>query len=640
MATSTLTPPLTEEEKNAPAGMSTIDGGVMSGMNDVPVAQQPPEPETPQGVPKVQLESNVQSPTVVSTDSMRDQLSQAERDLKAMKLQIEAANQPTQKEEAEATTQQVGTQQVEQKIPAPDDFITDYQKETDKLLRDRERQFDKYLSRSGGILKSQVNAIKANFDQRRQQAEKVAANAKAVTGILGARTGRLRYAPEIQQGILTGQENALITTLTEIDAMELAAIAEAESAAFDRDYDTFLDKIGSLDTIKAARENTLSELEQAMKEENERRAEEAEKLENESMIIEQFANGLTNPIEIYSALNGKVPYDMVVEYAGSLPAGAGGSEFKFIPGTKYQQSGYFDPTTGQFTPTGGRVSSGGVLSIGGQSVGMVSASMSSDDVDSLNISDTAKALVKMWKEGRISHEDLLIQLKGDRVDRNLRNEVLGVIAQLQEPAPAIDENVSVYNRNQANTAIDAIDSILYRFSDEGDKGLAGFTDTSNTAVGRTIFKFIPGTQARNVEAKLDTVRALIGFDALQKMREASPTGGALGQITERELAFLQSVEGSLDTGQSSDELVTTLQRIRKSFARVRAINSPDMTADEYKRMFPDATEQELSELRTRKETIDNAQAPQMSNMDLFNAVSGTTSTEMDEVDDLFEEIGI
>jgi hypothetical protein len=58
-----------------------------------------------------------------------------------------------------------------------------------------------------------------------------------------------------------------------------------------------------------------------------------------------------------------------------------------------------------------------------------------------------------------------------------------------------------------------------------------------SAIQRGLFGMLPGTEARSVNNNLDTVKALIGFDALARMRAASPTGGALGAITERELAF-------------------------------------------------------------------------------------------------------
>ena len=51
------------------------------------------------------------------------------------------------------------------------------------------------------------------------------------------------------------------------------------------------------------------------------------------------------------------------------------------------------------------------------------------------------------------------------------------------------------------------------------------------------------------------------------MRDASPTGGALGQVSERELGFLQSVFGSLDQSQSAEELAYNIQLCSTSTTR-------------------------------------------------------------------------
>ena len=60
---------------------------------------------------------------------------------------------------------------------------------------------------------------------------------------------------------------------------------------------------------------------------------------------------------------------------------------------------------------------------------------------------------------------------------------------------------------------------------------------------------VPGSSAKNVSALLDTVKANVGFEQLSAMRAASPTGGALGAVSERENALLQSVLGSVEQSQ-------------------------------------------------------------------------------------------
>lgn len=98
--------------------------------------------------------------------------------------------------------------------------------------------------------------------------------------------------------------------------------------------------------------------------------------------------------------------------------------------------------------------------------------------------------------------------------------------------------------------------------------------------GRNAFlSNVPGTQAKNLSATLDTIKANIGFEELQRMRDNSPTGGALGQVTEKEIAFLQSVLGSLDQGQSPQQLRENLQRAKTeiiaSWERVRQAYEQD-----------------------------------------------------------------
>lgn len=79
---------------------------------------------------------------------------------------------------------------------------------------------------------------------------------------------------------------------------------------------------------------------------------------------------------------------------------------------------------------------------------------------------------------------------------------------------------------------------------------------------------IPGTNAFDVSQLLDTVRANIGFDRLTQMREASPTGGALGSVTERELSLLQSVLGNLSQSQSPEQFQRNLERVNEIYTEV------------------------------------------------------------------------
>ncbi len=92
----------------------------------------------------------------------------------------------------------------------------------------------------------------------------------------------------------------------------------------------------------------------------------------------------------------------------------------------------------------------------------------------------------------------------------------------------------------------------------------------STGIVGQVMKNVGGSKAVNLGERLKTVKTLIGFDKLQQMRNNSPTGGALGAITEKELAFLQSVEGSLETIQSDKQLAEVLDEVEASIGRIAA----------------------------------------------------------------------
>jgi hypothetical protein len=76
---------------------------------------------------------------------------------------------------------------------------------------------------------------------------------------------------------------------------------------------------------------------------------------------------------------------------------------------------------------------------------------------------------------------------------------------------------------------------------------------------------IGSTPAFDVQALLDPVLSNIGFDKLQAMRNASPTGGALGQVAVQELEMLQAAIGSLKMGQSQPQQIDNLKRIKNIY---------------------------------------------------------------------------
>jgi hypothetical protein len=78
-----------------------------------------------------------------------------------------------------------------------------------------------------------------------------------------------------------------------------------------------------------------------------------------------------------------------------------------------------------------------------------------------------------------------------------------------------------------------------------------------------------GSPAFGLKKTLETVKANLGFAELQAMRDASPTGGALGQVAVQELTALQSTIANLDLGQKDKDLKYSLDKINGHLERWR-----------------------------------------------------------------------
>jgi hypothetical protein len=86
-------------------------------------------------------------------------------------------------------------------------------------------------------------------------------------------------------------------------------------------------------------------------------------------------------------------------------------------------------------------------------------------------------------------------------------------------------------------------------------GLAG------TAGLRGAIPNIPGTQAADAAALLNTLKSQVAFGVLQDMRNNSKTGGALGNVSDAEGKRLEANLAALEKSQSVDQLRASLKKI-------------------------------------------------------------------------------
>jgi hypothetical protein len=112
---------------------------------------------------------------------------------------------------------------------------------------------------------------------------------------------------------------------------------------------------------------------------------------------------------------------------------------------------------------------------------------------------------------------------------------------------------------KANVVIQDIDRAIEKINQ---------SPATTTGIGGAVLQNVPGTDARDVQGLINTVKANAGFDKLQAMRDASPTGGALGQVSNIELNLLMSAIGELEQSQGKEQLLFNLRRVREIYSEI------------------------------------------------------------------------
>ena len=139
------------------------------------------------------------------------------------------------------------------------------------------------------------------------------------------------------------------------------------------------------------------------------------------------------------------------------------------------------------------------------------------------------------------------------------------IAKFKSAFPKIQSGYKLFTA-KSNRLISTIDRAINKIG-------------SSTSGYGALLNSLPATAARSLSGDLDTIRANVGFEELQAMRDASPTGGALGQVSEMENRLLQSLRAAIDQFQSGDNLRSNLMIIRDSVAQIRKIKDDAYRSD-------------------------------------------------------------
>ena len=195
----------------------------------------------------------------------------------------------------------------------------------------------------------------------------------------------------------------------------------------------------------------------------------------------------------------------------------------------------------------------------GEGERLVETTMGPTGATSKVIEDAAKAPEDLIYETKVDEQGLITVLEIDpntkqsrvvsthetresALKEQARLEAEGnKLAKARATRNTVSETITFIENN-----IDKIDQGVLRAWD----GVGGFAQ---------LLKFIPGSEARNLEALVATIKANVGFDQLLSIKAA---GSTLGQVSNIENALLQSTIASLDTLRDPQEILKSLKKIR------------------------------------------------------------------------------
>jgi len=190
---------------------------------------------------------------------------------------------------------------------------------------------------------------------------------------------------------------------------------------------------------------------------------------------------------------------------------------------------------------------------------------------------------KFKSQIRLEEEQSKIELKR-------KEEEFKVKQLIEKDKPLMTQKVKDLN-TETNRLLTNIDEILIQMSDLGESGVDDYrladdngkakilneakrfvedNDYADASVGMAgaFFSMISGTDASQLENKMEDIKSNILISTMQEMRKGSSSGATgLGALNEKELKALQSRLGALDISDPMT-MYKSLIDIRKDFARI------------------------------------------------------------------------
>ena len=216
---------------------------------------------------------------------------------------------------------------VSAKTPEEEQVIAEYK----NAFQQRQSEYDSIIStleqqkQNAATEEAQAIAdVQSLYARRKQDQDRVNFSALQTQKILGARSGRQRYATEIQTGILAAEESAGVARITELDRQENSLVNQIKVAADSNDIALALQLSQTKLQKHAEKMQEIDKLRQISQEFEQSR------LEKAKQVLELKKYEQDNASRTLDALvaSGRTIEDIPPEYLADLDVRSG-----FIPGT-------------------------------------------------------------------------------------------------------------------------------------------------------------------------------------------------------------------------------------------------------------------------------------------------------------------
>lgn len=184
---------------------------------------------------------------------------------------------------------------------------------------------------------------------------------------------------------------------------------------------------------------------------------------------------------------------------------------------------------------------------------------------------------KGWRRRRQTNPDGSVTeweepIPGSKAER-LEQEAAAAEEAAATKADVADDQADTYT----SVAVQTVDDILMKIDPETNPELKKSATGTTFATGglaKTVSELpIVGNMMpyKDVSVLLNSLKGAIAFDRLQALRNASPTGGALGAVTEKEMELLMGALGPLAPDMNDrDLLIRNLKEVKKIMRKFAA----------------------------------------------------------------------